>query len=129
LKLVDTSVAVDHLRGVEEAVDLLTSLAAAGESLVSSEVVRFELLAGVRSREVTQLELFFSALSWFPVDDQVSRLAGRLARTHRGAHSGIDDADFLIAATALLLEAEVLTLNVRHFPMITGLAQAYPHPS
>jgi predicted nucleic acid-binding protein len=31
----------------------------------------------------------------------------------------------LIAATALLLDAELLTTNVRHFPMIAGLAPAY----
>jgi hypothetical protein len=43
------------------------------------------------------------------------------SRRHRRAHSGIDDADYLIAATALLLEADLLTTNVRHFPMLPGL--------
>ena len=41
------------------------------------------------------------------------------------AYSGIDAADYLIAATALVLDAEVLTTNVRHFPMFTGLRPAY----
>jgi len=41
-----------------------------------------------------------------------------MARQHRLAHSGIDGADYLIAATALLLEADLLTTNVRHFPML-----------
>ncbi len=125
MKLLDTSVAIDHLRAAPPAVDLLSGLIEAGEPLLASEVVRFELLAGVREKEVRALEQFFSALSWVPVGEEVARTAGSLAQRHRRAHSGIDDADYLIAATALLLEAELLTINVRHFPMIDGLKPAY----
>ena len=125
MKLLDTSVAVDHLRGAEPAVGLLGRLTEAGEDLLASEVVRFELLAGVREKEVDALEQFFSALVWVPVGEDIARTAGALARAHRRAHSGIDDADYLIAATAVLLEAELLTTNVRHFPMLEGLTPAY----
>jgi len=95
------------------------------ESIYASEVVRFELLAGVREKEVDALEQFFSAISWVPVGEEVARAAGSLAQRHRCSHSGIDDADYLIAATALLLEADLLTTNVRHLPMIAGLAPVY----
>ena len=125
MKLLDTSVAIDHLRGSPPAVDLLSGLIGAEESLLASEIVRFELLAGVREKEVEALEQFFSALSWVPVGEEVARAAGTLAQRHRRAHSGIYDADYLIAATALLLDAELLTTNVRHFPMIAGLESAY----
>ena len=53
------------------------------------------------------------------------RGTGALARTHRKAYGGIDDVDYLIAATALLLEAELLTTNVRHFTMLPDLRAAY----
>ncbi len=125
MKLLDTSVAIDHLRGSSPAVELLSSLIDADESLLASEIVRFELLAGVRGNEVEALERFFSAISWVPVGEEVARAAGTLAQRHRRSHSGIDDADYLIAATALLLDADLLTTNVRHFPMISGLAPAY----
>lgn len=125
MKLLDTSVAIDHLRGTRSAVDLLANLTEEGEALLASEVVRFELLAGVRENEVEALEQFFAALSWVPIGEEVTRVAGSLARRHRRAHSGIDDADYLIAATALLLEADLLTTNVRHFPMIEELEPAY----
>jgi hypothetical protein len=125
VKLLDTSVAIDHLRGSSPAVDLLSGLIEAEESLLASEIVRFELLAGVREKEVEALEQFFSALSWVPVGEEVARAAGSLAQRHRRAHGGIDDADYLIAATALLLDAELLTTNVRHFPMVAGLEPAY----
>jgi predicted nucleic acid-binding protein len=125
VKLLDTSVAIDHLRGSPPAVDLLIDLIEAGESLLASEVVRFELLAGVREREVDALEQFFSAISWVPVGEEVARAAGSLAQRHRRSNSGIDDADYLIGATALLLDADLLTTNVRHFPMVAGVEPAY----
>lgn len=125
MKVLDTSVAVDHLRGAEAAVALLRGFVDGGEDLFASEVVRFELLSGVRNDEVDALERFFSALSWVPVGEEIARAAGALARRHRRSHSGIDDADYLIAATSLLLDADLLTTNVRHFPMIPNLAPAY----
>jgi predicted nucleic acid-binding protein len=125
VKLLDTSVAIDHLRGLPEAVELLGGLIEAEERLLASEVVRFELLTGVRKGETDALEQFFTALSWVPVGEEVARTAGELAQHHRRAHSGIDDADYLIAATAILLEADLLTTNVRHFPMLVGLTPPY----
>jgi hypothetical protein len=125
VKLLDTTVAIDHLRGDQAAVDLLRALIENDETVAASEVVRFELLAGVRDDELPALEQFFSAVSWVAVGEEVARTAGGLARKHRRAHSGIDDADYLIAATALLLEADLLTTNVRHFPMLPGLQPPY----
>jgi predicted nucleic acid-binding protein len=125
LKLLDTSVAVDHLRGVTAAVELLASQVEEGQALVASELVRFELLAGVRPSEIDALEHFFSSLLWLTVDEDITRAAGLLARKHRRAHSGIDDVDYLIAATAIVSGAELLTTNVRHFPMLEGLSAPY----
>jgi len=125
VKLLDTTVAIDHLRGDQAAVDLLRGLVENDETIAASEIVRFELAAGVRDDELPTLEQFFSAVSWVAVGEDVARAAGELARKHRHAYSGIDDADYLIAATALLLEADLLTTNVRHFPMLPGLQPPY----
>jgi predicted nucleic acid-binding protein len=125
VKVLDTTVAVDHLRGVAAATDLLADLLTAGEDLVASELVRFELLTGGRRRDAQALETFFGALTWVPVDEHVARGAGLLARRYRRSHSSIDDCDYLVAATTLLLDAELLTTNVRHFPMLDGLTAPY----
>jgi len=118
-------VVVDHLRGHPAAVELLESLVDRGEEAVASEVVRFELLAGVRSRELRTLEAFFSALAWVPVSEEVAREAGRFARRYRRGHAGIGAADYLIGATSVVLRADLLTTNVRHFPMFAGLRAPY----
>jgi predicted nucleic acid-binding protein len=60
-----------------------------------------------------------------PVGEEVARSAAALAREYGRDHSGIDDAYYLIAATALLLDAELLTTNVCHFPTLERLTPAY----
>lgn len=125
MKLLDTSVVIDHLRGVEAASNLLRHLVARGETVAASDVVRFELLAGVRHDERDNLEHFCAALTWVPVDEPVARAAGSLARQYRRAYQGIDEIDYLIAGTAMLLGADLLTTNVRHFPMFEGLQSPY----
>src|SRR5438128_1256295 len=119
MKVVDTMIAVDHLWGAPSATDLLTGLISDGETLVASEITRFELLAGVRKAELEALEAFFTALVWAPIDEEIARAAGAFARRLRHSHSGIDDADYLIAATATVLGADLLTTNVRHYPMMS----------
>ncbi len=125
MKLLDTTVAIDHLRGADAARELLRQVVGAGVRIGASELVRFELLAGVRQTETTELEDFSATLVWFPVDTDVARLGAALARRYRPSYSGIEDIDYLIAATALLLDAELLTTNTRHFPMLEGLLPAY----
>jgi predicted nucleic acid-binding protein len=107
------------------AVTLLRRLVEEEETVAASELVRFEVLAGVRRDGRAALEEFCSALSWVPVTEAIARTAGSLARVHRRAYGGVDDVDYLIAATVLVLEAELLTINVRHFPMLAGLRPAY----
>ncbi|BBX73987.1 type II toxin-antitoxin system VapC family toxin [Mycobacterium shinjukuense] len=125
MKLIDTSVAVDHLRGEPAAAGLLAELVHNGEQIAASELVRFELLAGARETELAALEAFFSALTWTRVTEDIARLGGQLARRYRRSHSGIDDVDYLIAATALVVDADLLTTNVCHFPMFRDLQPPY----
>ena len=125
MKLLDTTIAIDHLRGDGRATELLERLTVDGEPLLASELSRFELLAGVRPDEIEATESFMGALAWVPVDEAIARLAGSLAAEYQRSHRGIDAVDYLIAATATVVGAELLTTNVRHFPMISGLRPPY----
>ena len=125
MKLLDTNIAVDFLRAAPPAISLLQNLADSDELVVASELVGFELLAGARSSELRVLQQFFATLIWVPVDAEVARVGGELAWRYRPSLGGIEDVDYLIAATALLLEAELLTTSVKHFPMLEGLRPAY----
>ena len=79
----------------------------------------------MRSGERRAVARLFDALSLLPVTDAVARTAGSLIRTYRRSHPGIDLADYLIAATAQVGELELITLNVKHFPMIAKLRQPF----
>ena len=125
MKLLDTSVAIDHLRRRPEATLLIDDLFDEGEEIAASELVRFEVLSGALEGERDQTERFLSLFAWIHVDEAVARVGAALAATYRRTHPGIDDVDYLIAATALELDVDLLTTNVKHFPMLPGLTPAY----
>jgi predicted nucleic acid-binding protein len=122
VKLLDTTFAIDHLRGDHRATELLEGLTVNGEPPLASELSRFEVLAGMRPDGVDPTGRFMEVLTWVPVDEAIARLAGSMAADYRRSHSGID---YVIAATATVIGAELLTTNVRHFPMISGLRPPY----
>jgi hypothetical protein len=64
-------------------------------------------------------------LQWLDVTMPLADRAGALARRYLRSHPGVDTIDFLVAAAAEHLGAELKTLNVKHFPMLTGLQAAY----
>jgi len=123
--IVDTSVFVDHLRGVEEAREALVGARRFGRRVAASVLSRAELIGGMRSSEKSRTLALFDVIEWIDVTREVADAAGRLARTYRRSHSGIDIADYVIAATAEVLDAEVWTRNVKHFPMIPGIVPPY----
>lgn len=122
--LVDTSVLVDVLRGDAAAAAALLAARRAG-LLHASEVTRLEILVGMRPREEQATERLLAELVWHPLDADVARRGGELGRRWRRSHSGIDGADLAIAATALLHDLQLLTRNVKHFPMFAGLEAPY----
>jgi predicted nucleic acid-binding protein len=125
VKLVDTSVALDHLRGDLRATALLNDLVAVREPVAASEVTRVELLAAMRPGERESSEEFFSVLSWVPVNEHIARVAGDLASARSATRQRVGPIDYLIAATAIVLDAELVTTNPRRFPMLSGLKPAY----
>lgn len=120
--VLDSAVLIDHLRGTPAAASFLASLE---ERPVCSEIVRIEVLTGLRSAERSPAERLFGLIQWIPVDETVARRAGELGRRYRASHQGIGSADLAIAATVQMLGARLATGNVKHFPMFSGLTPAY----
>lgn len=122
LTLVDTTVVVDLLRGLPAARDFLVGL---DRRLLASELTRIEILRGLRAGERDSAERAFRAFHWVPVDEAITHRAGELGRRWRASHIGIGTVDLAIAATALELDADLATRNVRHYPMFAGLQPPY----
>lgn len=124
MRLFDSTVLISHLRGVPDATALLRDSVASGEA-ACSVLSRTELEGGMRSGERAGVGLLFSALRLEPVTDDIARQAGEHLRRYRRSHQGIDLVDYVIAATAEHIGAELMTLNVKHFPMFRKLRPAF----
>lgn len=125
--LVDTDVLIAHLRGIEAARSWLPRARVEGPLVVSAVTIA-ELTGGMRSSERREVWGLISVLRVEPVTDLIARQAGELMRQYRRSHSEIGIADYLIAATAQHLGVVPATLNVRHFPMFSGLTPPFTLP-
>ncbi|MEX2237374.1 MAG: type II toxin-antitoxin system VapC family toxin [Dehalococcoidia bacterium] len=122
--LIDSSVVIDVLRGVEQARRVVAEARLAGK-LHGSVVVKAEVLAGMRPQELKPTQDILDSLEWHPVTEQMAERAGELGRTWRPSHGSIELADLIIAATAQLLGLPLLTRNIKHFPMFPDLQAPY----
>jgi len=125
LLVVDTSVLIDHLRQDERAVRRLRAIAESTDELWSVTPVRTEILAGARESEEEAIAELLAELRWLDVSVALADAAGRMAATYRRSNPGVDTVDYLLAAATQELGADLLTQNVKHFPMIPGLQPAY----
>lgn len=125
MKLFDTDVLIEHLKGNEAATTLLLE-ASATEQAACSVLTRFELLAGMRSGERSRVRSLLDSLVNLDASVDIATRAGEWARTHRRSHEGVSAIDYLIAATAEAQGADLLTQNVKHFPMFPDLEPAMP---
>jgi len=120
--LLDTNILIDQLRGLPKAIDYGKILPR--ETSISTISVA-ELFAGVRSaqerQKIKQLIQTYNILSF---DNEAAELAGDYLQKFYRSHS-VDIADAAIAATAKLHKLELVTLNIKHFPMFSKLRKPY----
>ncbi len=120
--LIDTDVLIDYLRDKAEAVSYLESLS---EPLLISVITVAELYAGVRDgAERTKLDEFIRAFEIIPADREISVKGGLYRRDYMKSHN-VGLADALIAATAEIHQARLVTLNGKHFPMLSNVITPY----
>ncbi|HEY9866807.1 MAG TPA: type II toxin-antitoxin system VapC family toxin [Candidatus Obscuribacterales bacterium] len=120
--LIDTDVLIDYLRANSQSIDFLENLT---QLLLISSITVAELYAGVREgKERTALNNFISVFEVVPIDEKIAILGGLYRRDYGKSH-GVGLADALIAATANIKQAKLVTLNQKHFPMLTDLIIPY----
>lgn len=123
--LIDTDVAIDYLRGYADAISYIEGLS--GNHLISAITVA-ELYAGVRDgAERTALESFVRAFQVVTIDDTIAEQDGLFRRDFGKSH-GVGLADALIAASAEANGAILVTLNAKHFPMLSNAFVPYHKP-
>lgn len=122
--VVDTDVFVDYLRGHAPAVAFFRAILR-DEDACFSTVTEAELLAGHANDDPAKREKMLHFIHcWNDVapDHAIAVVAGDLRRKH-----DISLADCFIAASALVLRAELATRNIKDFQKIDGLAVRPPY--
>ncbi len=120
--LLDTDVLIDFFRGNSKAVAFVNKNSS---RIILSSIVVAELYAGVKGdAELTVLENFVSLFRTIPVTSEIARMGGLYKRDYGKSH-GVGFADAIIAATCEAENADLKTLNVKHYPMIKGLRPTY----
>jgi predicted nucleic acid-binding protein len=121
--LLDTCVLIDHLREHPPAIAYIGNLPA--EPLLSAVSIA-EIYVGVRNQaEARSVDVLIDPFIVLAVDAEIARRGGSFRRQFARSH-GTGLLDALIAATAQVHGARLVTRNARHFPMLAGLVVPYP---
>lgn len=122
--LLETSFIIDYLKNKEYAVELLHSLEG---SFTSSVVCLAELYEGVnrsnnkQQQENILIEFFNNLDKYFPIEEEVAKKFGELRARLKQQGNIIEDMDIFIAATCLVHDLTLLTLNKKHFTHVREL--------
>jgi len=117
----DTDVLVWYFRGNDRAAALLSQTPF--DERASSSLCLMELIQGCRDKkELKTLRTFFRAniSDMLHPDEKISGKAIDLL-DHHSLSDGLGTVDALIAASALINDAPLVTANWKHFKRITGL--------
>lgn len=120
--LVDTDIFIDFLRGYKKAIAFIDKFSS---QIILSPIVVAELYAGVKGNdELVVLDNFISLFHVVPLTSKIAKIGGLYKRDFGKSH-GVGLADAILAATAEVEQAELKTLNVKHYPMLKALKPAY----
>lgn len=126
MPLLDTTFAVDLLRGRAEAARLLRLLEQGTGPLGVSAITYYELYRGVGQsgrpdEERRKVDDLLRSLLVFPVEAEAAKQAGLLRAQLDSEGASVDPFDLLIGCTALHHGEDVVTRNRRDFERIPGL--------
>ena len=114
--LLDTTVLVDALRG-RSAAERIRSLRDAAQVPWICAVNAEEVVRGMRDDEEAPVKRFLQGLQLAPLGRTEGECAGRWRRDYASKGIALSQADCLIAAAAVGIDARLATGNPKHFPM------------
>ena len=117
--LVDTCILIDFLRGEEGIYDLLVKEQSV--DLAVSTITMMELMVGAfNKREIQRIQKAFEKITTIYINEDISKTAQGLVEQYAKSHN-LQIEDALIAATALTMNATLITYNKSDFRYIPRL--------
>lgn len=122
----DTNILIAVQKREPKADSYYVAALAADEVLAVPSVVRYEvrrsLLAPLYTRRLTALDSLLAFLPSLEFDQQTADIAASIYHQLRSTGQLIDEADLMIAATAVRHNATLVTRNTSHFQRVQGLS-------
>ena len=114
--LLDTDVLIWVLRGKKEIIQKVIQLK--DDSSLSISVISIaEIYKNIFPSELTPTEDYLLQHIQFNVNQKIAKIAGLYWQEYSKHLKNLSLTDCLIAATANVHEAKLVTLNTKHFPM------------
>jgi tRNA(fMet)-specific endonuclease VapC len=119
----DSDVLIWQLRNARQRTQVTAQLASLAQAapLACSVLSIAEISQGMRSGEEAKTNALLDALVSHPIDRAVAERAGSIVRDLKAKGRTMHLADALIAATCLVHELTLVTLNVKDFAHVAGL--------
>jgi len=118
--LVDTSVLIDFFRKKHKKKSLLYKIQKT-HKIYASTISEFEFLAGIKDEHLTSLKDFFSKIKLLPFDSKAASTASSIYKELKAKNQIIEFRDIFIAATAIVNDLPISTLNLEHFKRVSDL--------
>ncbi|WP_138481837.1 type II toxin-antitoxin system VapC family toxin [Dyadobacter bucti] len=117
--LLDTNILIDYLRGKQQTIEFIHYFGKIHFAV--NTIVVLELYNGCLNRaELAKTKNLLNGLVHLELNDAISQTAPNIGQTFALSHQ-LSVSDTLIAATALVYDLELRTLNLRDFRTIPGL--------
>ena len=117
----DTSVIIDHLRSKDKLNSRFYQILDEPQLSISA-ITSYELYLGATSKEKeTDIQALVKPIIILPVTDEIAIAAAKIYLQLRRKNKLIEFRDIFIAATCIVHELPIVTLNKKHFQRIDGL--------
>ncbi|MBC7334052.1 MAG: type II toxin-antitoxin system VapC family toxin [Actinobacteria bacterium] len=112
--LIDTDIIIDHLRGIGNFSSIVDNTS--NNECYISVISIAEVYSNLFPHEYEIMEMLLSELKIVNIDPIIAKLAGNYRMKFYKSH-GLRLPDAIIAATAKINDAILVTKNVKHYPM------------
>ena len=117
LYLLDSNAVIDYFFGIPTSVALVDALFDERHSLCVCDVVVAEVFSGLHPGDKERPQRFIQSCRFLETDLEAAALAGEWRYGYSREGVSLTTTDVLIAATAHIHRATLVTADVRHFPM------------
>ena len=119
--LIDACVLIEHFRSKKKENTLFEKFLQQRQRLYVSAVAKYEVLSGTYERDLSEWQRIFENITVLAFDDTTIMTARDVYRQLKQDRKLIDTSDILIAATAIVNDLPLATLNRHHFERIQDL--------